>query len=327
MGYAFSSLALAFAAETNSRVRDPISGDKVSRLRTKVAATPNRPIVLFLGSSRTGLAFHALRSEERLANALCFNLGVPAAGPIYELVTLHRVLDAGIKPTFVLVEVLPSMLHAAPTRPRESAFLTGDRLSATEVRTVTRLGFPGEEVTRRWAKARLAPWWVYRFAIWGRIAPSWLSFLVRGDWGRSADAGGWNASIRDTVTEEERSSGEEQARAEYASTLAVLTPGGGAMDAVREILATCKERNIVVRLVLLPESRMYRSLYGLGVENRLTKFLSGLDAPLVDARDWLPEDAFSDGHHLMRPGAAAFTDRLTTEVMGPALASRERRRD
>jgi hypothetical protein len=325
--FAASSATLAVAAEAYPRVRDPVSGDKISRLAGRVAAAPDRRVVLFIGSSRTGFAFHALRAEGRLPNALCFNLGLPAAGPICELVTLNRALAAGIKPALVLVEILPPMLQTLPAGPREEVFLTGDRLSAAEVRTVVRFGYSSDDVALQWAKSRLAPWWCYRFPIWGRIAPSWLSYLVRGDWGRSTDAGGWNASIRDAVTSEERQLGEDETRAEYAATLKVLTPGGGAVDAVREIQATCRRRGIALRFVLLPESRMFRSLYGPGVEIRLQTFLSGLDTPTIDARRWQPDEAFLDGHHLMRPGAASFTDRLTVEVIDPVLEPLGRPRD
>jgi hypothetical protein len=33
----------------------------------------------------------------------------------------------------------------------------------------------------------------------------------------------------------------------------------------------------------------------------------------------MPDLAFADGHHLLRAPAGVFTDRLTREVIGPAL--------
>jgi hypothetical protein len=321
--FVLSSVALAAAAEVNPRVRDPISGDKLARLRAGVVADPARPVVVFLGSSRTGFAVQTLRAEERLGergcDIRCFNLGLPAAGPVGELITLNRVLAAGIRPTLVVVEILPAMLHDSPAGQWEQAFLTGDRLSAREVSIASRFGFVREDLEDRWVKARLAPWWAYRFPLWGRIAPSWLPYQVRGDWGRASDAGGWNASIHDEVTAEEREKGEAQTRREYADRLAELAPGGGPAAALRELIATCRARGIALRLVLLPEGTLFHSLYGPGAEDRLQTLLHGLDVPVVDARTWLPDDSFSDGHHLMRPGAGAFTDRLVTDLLLPAL--------
>ena len=40
---------------------------------------------------------------------------------------------------------------------------------------------------------------------------------------------------------------------------------------------------------------------------------------VADCREWMPDDAFADGHHLLRAPAGAFTDRLTRGVIGPAL--------
>ena len=40
---------------------------------------------------------------------------------------------------------------------------------------------------------------------------------------------------------------------------------------------------------------------------------------VVDCRGWLPDDAFYDSHHMFADGAEAFTDRLSREVIAPAL--------
>jgi hypothetical protein len=52
---------------------------------------------------------------------------------------------------------------------------------------------------------------------------------------------------------------------------------------------------------------------------RLYAFLHRLCADhgcgLVDARTWLPDAVFSDGHHMLRSGAETFSDRLAREVI------------
>jgi hypothetical protein len=76
----------------------------------------------------------------------------------------------------------------------------------------------------------------------------------------------------------------------------------------------------------LPESTSFRALYPPVAEVKLSRFLADLTAefgyPVTDARSWMPDDAFMDGHHLLRPGGEAFTDRLTAEVILPFLRAR-----
>jgi len=323
--FASASLILSLAAESMPRVRDPMSGDKLRRLKALSRAAHGRPIVVFLGSSRTGFAFHGVLADAQLRArnrpAVCFNFGIPAGGPVTELQALDRTLAAGVVPDLVLVEVLPMMLHRDAEGPRERLFLPADRFDAAEVRHVQRLGFPAADVSRAWWKARLAPWWAYRFQLLGRAVPSFLPFDRRFDYGRNGDAAGWGSFPFDTVTDADRARGQARAFADYAPTLSVLTPGGGGADALREIIDTCRTRGIAVRLVLMPESTVFRSWYGPGADDRLTAFLASLDVGVVDARGWLSDSSFSDGHHPMRPGAVAFTSRLVATVIAPILGT------
>ena len=51
----------------------------------------------------------------------------------------------------------------------------------------------------------------------------------------------------------------------------------------------------------------------------ISAYLQGLTreygTPVFDASDWLPEDAFADGHHLMKPGATTFSERFGKEFL------------
>ena len=68
--------------------------------------------------------------------------------------------------------------------------------------------------------------------------------------------------------------------------LSILKPGGGAAAALRDLLATCKEKHIPARLVLMPEGTPFRRWYGPGANDRLRPFLdrgaAGCDAPRAD---------------------------------------------
>jgi hypothetical protein len=331
VAFVFASAALAAVAELRPAIRDPMAGDKGRQFAAAVAARPGQPIVLALGSSRTGFAFNGLYAGHLLAlrgtPTACYNYGVPAAGPIAELQNLRRTLAAGIVPDLVVVEVLPIMLHADPSGPHEHRLLSPDRFDAGELARAARFGFPEPETTVKWWKARLAPWWTYRFQLLGRASPSWLPFNLRFDFGRNGDPAGWGTFPFTTVDAETKAKGLARAHGEYAPLLSVLNPGGGACDALRELINLCRERGIAVRVVLLPESTEFRAWYAPGVDDRLAAFLASLSAMVIDARDWIPDDQFADGHHLLQAGTMAFTEKLVDRVLAPALEARRAARE
>lgn len=301
------NFGFGLTAELNPRLRDPAYGDKLAKLHTKT------PDVLMLGSSRTLLGFHAGRVEERTGRT-AFNFGTPATGPITHLVYLDRLLKQGVRPKHLLVEVLPPMLADGPGGPIEQAFLNGERLTASEIDTVERFGFDPAVVRPAWRESMVAPWWKLRFQVLGRISPSWLPWNLRYDWSRTADARGWATPPRQEVTPEERTEQLAKVRAEYAGTLAAIDPNGRPLNALRELIARCRANDIPVTLVRMPEADTFRTLYPPGLEDRVTACLEPLGVPMIDARRWLREEEFYDGHHPFTRGAEAFTDRLMQEV-------------
>lgn len=302
------NLAFGLAAEVNPRLRDPAYGDKLAKLQTKT------PDVLMLGSSRTLLGFHAGRAEETTGRT-AFNFGTPATGPITHLVYLNRLLKHGVRPKHLLVEVLPSMLADGSGGPIEQAFLSGERLTADELDTVERFGFDPAVVRPAWRESVVAPWWKLRFQVLGRLSPSWLPWHLRYDWSRTADARGWATPPRQETTAEERTEQLAKVRTEYAGTLAAMDPDGRPLAALRELIAVCRTNDIPVSLVLMPEADTFRALYPPGLEERVVKCVQSLGAPVIDARRWLDESDFYDGHHPFTRGAETFTDRLMREVL------------
>lgn len=330
--FAAVQVGTGLLAEAYPRLRDPLYGDKFVKLRRKLAApTPagaKPATVVMLGSSRTGLAFHGSRAEQAITAstgrpAAAFNFGVPASGPVTHLIYLRRMLDAGVVPDLLVVEVLPSMVHADPGGPLERLWFYADRVTFSERATLTGHGFDPAAVRDRYARSVLLPAYTLRFQVMCRVVPSWLPWQVRFDWSRGADECGWGKFESQIVGPERRALGVAQARAEYAGAYGCLSPGGGAAQALRDLLAACKEKNIPARLVLMPEGTPFHDLYGPGADDRLLAFLREVsaeyDAPLTDARGWLPDEMFSDAHHMLQAGAEAFTDRLTRDAIVPAL--------
>src|SRR5438105_11251 len=79
---------------------DPEYGWRLDRLEKQLAAEPDRPLLVALGSSRVGCG---LRPEalppcclENGKRPLVFNMSLTASGPVMDLLCLRRLLDRGI---------------------------------------------------------------------------------------------------------------------------------------------------------------------------------------------------------------------------------------
>jgi hypothetical protein len=326
------NLALGVAGEESLYIRDPGYSDKEIRLARQEAANPTGPGIVMLGTSRTAAAFAAGRVRDKLGSGVVFNFGIPASGPITHSVYLKRLLADGHKPDLLLLEVLPPTLvdlPAGPTTPAgplEGRFLYGDRLTHGELDRVIDYGFPAEDVRRRWRQSVYEPWYALRFPIVGRAFPSALPWHVRFDWSRGCDEFGWGAPFQESVTPTEFATGFKQAHGEYADILAMLEPTGGGARALVDTVDLCRERGIAVRLVLMPESSHFRAMYPPEAERKVYEFLDRVcrehGCTLVNARHWLPDDAFWDGHHMVKPGAVLFTDMLAKDSIEPFVAGR-----
>src|SRR5438128_3769067 len=100
-GFALCQLLLAVVIDTGlPAIRDPEFESRLERLRARQAEMPGRPLVLVIGSSRTGYGLDARRLSEANegSGALVFNFGISGSGPLFQLVSLRRLLDAGVRP-------------------------------------------------------------------------------------------------------------------------------------------------------------------------------------------------------------------------------------
>ena len=68
----------------------------------------------------------------------------------------------------------------------------------------------------------------------------------------------------------------------------------------------------------MPEGTAFRSWYTPEAESVVAKFLAEVcdrhGVRLLDARCWIADEDFWDGHHLLPGGAARFTRRLLDEL-------------
>jgi hypothetical protein len=315
-------LGLVTTAAMTWLIRDPVYADKELRLARIERAAPGPPVVVFLGTSRGGYGFEAGRVVQATGGRIeAFNFGIPATGPVSHLVYLRRLVEAGHRPALLLVEILPPALADLPDGPLEGRFADGNRFRQAELNQVAGYRFPVAKLRSQWRESLINPWYSYRFHLLGRISPTLLPWHVRFDWGRPPDPRGWNAAIGPEPVGEQAQAGFQQATLEYAGILRTTRPGGPAVQALSQLLDLAREHGIPTRLVLMPEAVPFQALYPRAYRVKLEQVLAEVarDVPIHDARNWVPDDGFRDGHHLNRTGAALFTDRLIREVIGPAL--------
>lgn len=322
-------IGLAIAAESSHYLRDPGYADKEIRLARQEALNPTGPRIVMLGTSRTAAAFHAGRLREQLGSGVVFNFGIPASGPVTHLLYFRRLLAAGHKPDLLILEVLPPTLGTVPSRddagawlpvggPLESRFFFGNRMTHSELDAVIGYGFP-HEVTRQWRESVTEPWYSLRFPLLGRIMPSALPWHLRFDWSRGCDEFGWGAPFKEDVTPGEYAEGLVRSKGEYQAVLADMEPTGGGARALADLAALCRTEGIPLKLILMPEAIGFRAMYSPVVLERLHRQLQTVcrdhGCTLIDAREWLPDSAFTDGHHVLKRGAHEFTDKLMDAVL------------
>jgi hypothetical protein len=331
VAWGVSQVALGKVLDHALWLRDPLYGDKELKLHARVAertTAGDRPLtVVMVGSSRTCYGLRGEIVEDRLAGqadrpVVAFNFGVPAAGPVANLITLRRLLRRGARPDWVLLEVMPPLLAGQHPIQPEERLLEPERLRRHEVPLVVAHGFSASLVGGRSRLAALTPVYGLRFPLVGRLMHSWLPWGLRYEVSRVTDATGWLRPVNEPVTPEARRRGARYARSSYFHLLTDMRLDGPAARAVGESLDLCRRHGVRAALVLMPEGTEFRSWYSPAVEAAVYAFLRDLSqsrgAPLIEARTWLDDECFLDSHHLLTAGAVAFSDRLGREL-GPIV--------
>lgn len=309
------------------QLRDPEFGCRRSRLRKALSANPGRPLLVCLGSSRTAVGVKPSVVAARLPGQqpLVFNFGLTSTGPVREYMTLCRLWADGIRPQAVVVELMPAFL-AYPAHRGEADRLDGSRLAWADLRFLRRFGSPDAGWVGQWAEARAVPVYAHRFVLMSRFEPEWLPKQCQLDYyWRGMDRLGWYPNPESNEDPVQYQWALQRARAQYTLTLRNFRISAAADRALRELLEECRQHDTAVVLVLMPEGGTFRQMYPKAARRQLQAYLEKLrrdcSTICIDARDWMAESDFSDGHHLLRTGAEAFSDRLGREL-APLLAAR-----
>ena len=323
------TLNLALAAIVNLRpgLRDPMFDLPADRFRERVAHADGRPITIaFLGSSRTGGGIRPAVAEQLLVDetarrCLAYNLHVPGNGPVGELVHWQRLLRRGPRPDVVVIEITPSRFASPDGIPDEAVLLHGDRLSRTEVRQVQAYGIPAA-VEGEWRDANANPWSGFAFQMLGLVRPRWLPpGVVRHERRAPADLG-WQQPFFVARNPDHFRAAVEQNRALLYDSMQAARFDGPPAAALRDLIRSATEGGTAVAIWVTPEAGPIRAWYPARVNRDLAAFLIELrtsGAIVEDGRAWLPDEAFSDGHHAVRTWADEYTRKVTREVVVPAI--------
>jgi hypothetical protein len=316
-------LLLGFAIDRAwMEVRDPEFAARLKRLANCTQQNLDRPLILVLGSSRTNMGLRAGDLSRPPDAPLIFNFAIPGSGPIFQHVTMRRLLAAGVRPARVIVEIMPTSLSCRGGRaPNEEGLLDSARLDASEVVGVYRYYHRPYRLSVRWATGRLLPAWRHQAGL--------CDVIGLGDGGKSSagsetwlDEYGWRRPLAAPVTKDQLAKNMQRAMGQYVQALNDGTLAAGPLHAFRDLLDLCKQSAIPVAVVIPPEGSMFRDneLDYSAIETAIRRAVRDSGSRLYDARAWIDDAGFWDGHHLTVEGAGQFTERFRREILVPELA-------
>jgi hypothetical protein len=290
--------------------------------RGRGQGAPGRPLVLVFGSSRTqgDLRAERLNAPADSTAPIVVNCAVLGGGPMMHQVMLRRFLDAGIRPDLAFVEVMPMALSARQGYPIEEMQQTW-RYTAAEVRGLWRYYADPARLCYHWAVTRVFPFFHYQAQLRDVLCID-IPVAGRPRFASGRDDYGWVRPVEMTPPQEIERLTRENLKF-YDSALTQPAVAQGALNALGDMLDLCLREHIPVVLILPPEGSAFRS-YAPTVAERLVDAVRTLagerGVPVIDARAWVDDNGFYDGHHALVKGADQYTQRFAREALAPYLA-------
>jgi hypothetical protein len=324
LGFLVAQLALNVLLELRySAVNDKEYARRLDLLRARLSEEPGRPLLLLLGSSRTEMNFlpeelPPLRTASG-QQPLPFNFSHLGAGPVMNLLELRRLLRAGIRPEWLVLEVMPPQLGDV------SQHIITDVAGSQDLPLTGRYDNP-LRAYGVFVRGRLVPCYKHRMFLTHKAVPQWAPAaawqreqIPANGLGRLGGDYAWMAAPKRDPIEAQRRT--QATRDGYRPNLQDLRIADISGRALHETLNLCRDQHIPVVLLLSPEGKDFQSWYSPDARRLVDDYPAALareyDVPLIDARDWLDECDFIDSHHTVLAGAKRFTLRLGTDVLQP----------
>jgi hypothetical protein len=304
---------------------DPLYGEKLSQLRRRIKRAPaGTPLAVVLGSSRAMTGLNAQLLERRLNEArrrptVVYNFAVPGGGPVTELLLLRRLLDDGIRPDTLLLEMWPCFF-AEQAVPHNLIWLESHGLGLKERNWIGEYGPLADPRSVTTTSGLLAPWYRHRFALLRRFARGLMPNIHWGVMSPLFDDAGWEPIGGQHPSDDTYSHYVETEKPTVSAYLEPKPLSSATCRVINDIFAVTKEHQIRVVLTLFPEARDLRDWCSEKHRSNIMGFLEqagrDYDLTLIDGHDWLHDEDFFDPVHVLATGADHFTDHFAGMMTG-----------
>jgi hypothetical protein len=298
---------------------DPLYGEKLAQLRGRVArAKAGTRLVVTLGSSRALTGLNAKLLERRLKQTgehpvVIYNFSVPGGGPVTELLLLHRLLEDGVRPDWLILEMWPAFF-AETAVSGNLAWLESHGIGLEERNWLATYGPLADPRSVTTVGGMVVPWYRHRFALLRRFARRLMPSIPWGVRSPHFDEAGWEPIAGQQPEPEVYARLVEADKRAIAPFFQTDRLAPASCRVVGDLLALSEQHGIRVVLTLFPEASDLRGWcpdsYRARVMAALETACRDHDLDLIDGHDWLPDEQFFDPVHVIASGADDFTDRL-----------------
>ena len=288
--------------------------------------------MLALGSSRIqqGIDPSAMELGNDPADPVVFNFGYRGAAPVVAVRNFFRILEAGERPDYVLIEFSP----ASAAGRLSAAFVVknwANRLTLTDVWWLRRAGYLDigeartEEALAKWAMTIATPWTSHRQVLMPHWLPEWVTEYQCNSLGcERMDRHGFTEMLMQTTTTAECRQDPRAFRERCGRGLSGTNIPEGIRRAYSLLIDRCWVEGIPVAVVWPPLAPLLQSFVSPEFQRACIEYIRELGrepgVTVFPPPDWVVDDDFADGQHLLPPAAAKYSRWLARTHLKPWLA-------
>jgi hypothetical protein len=301
---------------------DPQYAKKSELLQERIDENPGHPLWLVMGSSRVDRGVRPALVTDRMSGKdapLIFNFGLGGASMFRQFICLRRLMEAGIKPQRVGIEIVGATMSQELFEMADVPVLLV-RARESELSDYIKYSTNPSEFLRNWERSRWDPAYQYGMKLprqtlaWRLIPIPWVRHLEL----NAYDQWGWNPQPPAPTRQDTYRKDFIVAKNQFGDKFGNFKISPKTDLPLRGILEMCKNAGTEVFLLKMPEGEDFQALYPPQAEAAIDSYLGKIQGEygvqLIDARSWIGHEGFTDGHHLNATGAADFMHRFTDEL-------------